>query len=81
MSTTAIILAAGKGTRMKTALPKVLHPVCNQPMLSYVLDACREVGCDRLICIVGFGAGKVRSAYADQKDLVWDEQNPQQGTG
>jgi len=81
VSTTAIILAAGRGTRMKTSLPKVLHPVCNQPMLSYVLDACRAVDCDRLICVTGFGAERVRSAYADQKDIVWVQQEPQLGTG
>jgi len=55
--------------------------VCNQPMLTYVFDACREVGCDRLICVVGFGAEKVRTAYAHRKDIVWIEQEPQLGTG
>ena len=81
MSTTAIILAAGRGTRMKTAVPKVLHPVCNQPMLTYVLDACREVGCDRLLCVVGFGAEKIRAAYSGQGDVTWVEQPEQLGTG
>ena len=81
MSTTAIILAAGKGTRMRTGMPKVLHPVCNQPMLTYVMDACRVVGCDRLVVVVGFGAERVRSVYAAEKDVLWVEQNPQVGTG
>jgi bifunctional UDP-N-acetylglucosamine pyrophosphorylase/glucosamine-1-phosphate N-acetyltransferase len=81
MGTTAIILAAGRGTRMKTALPKVLHPVCNQPMLTYVFDACREVGCDRLLCVIGFGAEKIRATYADQKDVTWVEQTQPRGTG
>ncbi len=81
MSTTAIILAAGRGTRMNTSLPKALHPVCNVPMLTYVLDACRQVGCDRLICVVGYGAEKVRAHYADAQDIVWVEQRPQLGTG
>jgi len=81
MSTTAIILAAGKGSRMKTALPKVLHPVCNQPMLSYVLDACRQVGSDKLAVVVGFGADQVRAAYAGCDDIAWFEQKPQLGTG
>lgn len=66
---------------MNTAMPKVLHPVCNQPMLTYVLDACSEVGCDRLICVIGFGADKVRTAYADRKDITWVHQEPQSGTG
>jgi len=81
MSTTAIILAAGKGTRMKTSIPKVLHPVCNQPMLTYVLDACRQVGCDRLICVVGFGAEAIQAAYAEAGDVTWVEQTRQLGTG
>jgi bifunctional UDP-N-acetylglucosamine pyrophosphorylase/glucosamine-1-phosphate N-acetyltransferase len=81
MSTAAIILAAGKGARMKTATPKVLHKVCNLPMLTYVLEACREAGCDRLICVIGFGAEEIRAAYADQKDIVWVLQEQQLGTG
>jgi len=81
MPTTAIILAAGKGTRMKTARPKVLHEVCNLPMLTYVLNACRDVGCDRLICVVGFGGDQIRAAYAGRDDVVWVDQAEQLGTG
>lgn len=81
MSTTAIILAAGKGTRMKSKLPKVLHPVCGQPMLAYVMDACRQAGCEKLICVVGFGAERVRETFADATDVVWVEQTEQLGTG
>jgi bifunctional UDP-N-acetylglucosamine pyrophosphorylase/glucosamine-1-phosphate N-acetyltransferase len=81
MSTTAIILAAGKGTRMRTDLPKVLHPVCNQPMLAYVLDACRAVNCTKLIVVIGYGAEQIRQAFADQNDIVWVEQDQQLGTG
>ncbi len=81
MSTTAIILAAGKGTRMQTAQPKVLHPVCNQPMLTYVLDACRQAGCDRLICVIGFGAEEIQAAFADDADITWVKQDRQLGTG
>jgi bifunctional UDP-N-acetylglucosamine pyrophosphorylase/glucosamine-1-phosphate N-acetyltransferase len=59
----------------------VLHPVCNQPMLTYVLDACREVGADRLICVIGFAAEEIRSTYADAADITWIEQTEQLGTG
>ncbi len=81
MSTTAIILAAGKGTRMMSALPKVLHKICGRPMLAHVMDACRQAGCDRLICVVGFGSDQVREAFADDTDVVWVEQTEQLGTG
>ncbi len=81
MSVTAIILAAGKGTRMKSALPKVLHGVCGRPMLSYVMDACRGAGCDRLITVVGYGAEQVQESFADVDDAVWVEQTEQLGTG
>ena len=66
---------------MKTAMPKVLHPICNRPMLSYCLDACRQVGCDKLAVVVGFGAEAVQAAFADDADIVWIKQDPQLGTG
>ena len=66
---------------MVTSLPKVLHPVCNLPMLTYVLDACRAVGCDRLICVVGHGADRIRAAYAECRDITWVEQPEPLGTG
>ncbi len=81
MNTTAIILAAGKGTRMKTDLPKVLHPVCNRPMLAYVLDACRAVNCAKLVVVIGYGGDQIRQAFAGQNDIVWVEQTQQHGTG
>lgn len=55
----AIILAAGKGTRMKSKLPKVLHKLSGKPMLEHVLDAADEAGADDKIVIVGFGSEKV----------------------
>ncbi len=66
---------------MKSSMPKVLHPVCGRPMLSYVMDACREAGCERLICVIGFGADQIRAAYNGQPDIVWVEQTEQLGTG
>jgi len=81
VSGVAIILAAGEGTRMKSSVPKVLHGVCGRPMLAYVMDACREAGCDRLIVVVGHGAERIRSAFAADEDVTWVTQATQQGTG
>ncbi|MBT6164320.1 MAG: NTP transferase domain-containing protein, partial [Phycisphaerae bacterium] len=52
----AIILAAGKGTRMESDLPKVLHPVAGKPMVQWVVDAVRQAGAERVILVVGHGA-------------------------
>ncbi len=82
MSIAAIILAAGKGTRMNSDLPKVLHKVCGRPMLAYVLDACAEAGCEELIVVVGHQAEAVRHAFQEtDRSLTWVEQVPQLGTG
>ncbi len=81
MSVTAIILAAGKGTRMNSPLPKVLHPVCGRAMLAWVIDACRQAGCGHIINVIGHGAQQVRDEFAAQKDLSWVEQTQQLGTG
>ena len=82
MATTAIILAAGKGTRMKSDLPKVLHPVCGRPMLAYVLDTARQAGSSRLLVVVGHRADLVKETFADDaKDISWVLQSPQNGTG
>ncbi len=76
---TAVILAAGKGTRMKSDLPKVLHVVAGQPMLAHVLDAAEIAGCARKIVVIGFGAGKVAPIVEGRAELV--EQKEQLGTG
>ena len=82
MGKTAIILAAGKGTRMESDLPKVLHEVCNRPMLGWVIDACRAAGCERLVVVIGHKAELVREAFAgDCGDITWVEQTVQLGTG
>lgn len=77
----ALVLAAGKSTRMKSAVPKVLHPVCGRPMIDYVLDAAREAGIGRLVVIVGHAADQVRSALAGQPDVEFALQSEQKGTG
>ena len=75
----AVILAAGKGTRMKSDLPKVLHCVAGQPMLSHVIAAAETAGCARKIVVIGFGAGKVAAIAEGQVELA--EQKEQLGTG
>ncbi|MDY7092488.1 MAG: bifunctional UDP-N-acetylglucosamine diphosphorylase/glucosamine-1-phosphate N-acetyltransferase GlmU [Acidobacteriota bacterium] len=77
---TAVILAAGKGTRMRSSLPKVLHPVAGRPMISWVLDAARAAGCQRLVVVVGHGADQLRAAVAAD-DVVCVLQEEQNGTG
>ncbi|MFA6075392.1 MAG: bifunctional UDP-N-acetylglucosamine diphosphorylase/glucosamine-1-phosphate N-acetyltransferase GlmU [Negativicutes bacterium] len=74
-----IILAAGKGTRMKSVLPKVMHCAAGKPMLQHVLDAAIIAGAVRNVVVVGFGADAVRTAIGEQADYA--EQNEQKGTG
>ena len=81
MSLSAVILAAGKATRMKSERVKVLHPICGRPMLSYVLDACRQVGCTRLYVVIGHDRERVIEAYAAATDISWVIQHEQKGTG
>jgi bifunctional UDP-N-acetylglucosamine pyrophosphorylase / glucosamine-1-phosphate N-acetyltransferase len=76
---TSIILAAGQGTRMKSKLPKVLHPLLGRPMLQYIVDAANQVGATRTIVVVGFGGQKVIDTLGPQQQYVW--QNEQKGTG
>ncbi|GMV97074.1 MAG: NTP transferase domain-containing protein [Phycisphaerae bacterium] len=78
--TAAIILAAGRSTRMVTDLPKVLHEVCGRPMLAYVIDACRAAGVQRIIAVVGYQKEDVIRAF-DGEGVTWVEQAEQKGTG
>jgi bifunctional UDP-N-acetylglucosamine pyrophosphorylase/glucosamine-1-phosphate N-acetyltransferase len=77
----AIILAAGKSTRMKSALPKVLHPVCGRPMVEYVLDATRQAGVTRIVAVVGHQAEAVQKALSFHDDVCFALQSEQLGTG
>lgn len=81
MSTTAIILAAGKSTRMKSRRPKGLHEVCGKPMLGWILDACYEAGCDRILCVVGHGKEEIMTTFGRDKRIQWIVQTEQLGTG
>jgi bifunctional UDP-N-acetylglucosamine pyrophosphorylase/glucosamine-1-phosphate N-acetyltransferase len=58
----ALIMAAGHGTRMRSQIPKVLHPVCGRPMLAWVVDAARAAGADRVVAVVRPGSGVEESA-------------------
>lgn len=77
----AVVLAAGKGTRMVSETPKALHRACGRPLLAWVLDAARAAGCERLLVVVGHGAEQVRAAFASAPDVTWIEQDRQLGTG
>ena len=76
-----VILAAGQGKRMQSALPKVLHPVAGRPMLAHVLHHARRLEPGRIVVVTGHGAEEVQAAFSDQPDLVFALQSPQQGTG
>ncbi|MFZ5832619.1 MAG: NTP transferase domain-containing protein [Planctomycetota bacterium] len=78
---TAIVLAAGKGTRMKSDLPKVLFPVCGRPMLEYVLDALNKGGVDRTILVVGYRHDLVRETLDGRDGIEYALQAEQLGTG
>jgi bifunctional UDP-N-acetylglucosamine pyrophosphorylase/glucosamine-1-phosphate N-acetyltransferase len=74
------ILAAGQGTRMRSQLPKVLHPLGGRPLLAHVLDASHAIGADRVCVVYGHGGERVREALAGY-DCLWVEQAEQLGTG
>ena len=80
-----VILAAGKGTRMKSALPKVLHPIGGKPMLGHVLDAVASLGAQTSHVVHGHGAEQVRDWHANDqttnKSVNWVLQKDQLGTG
>lgn len=77
----AIVLAAGKGTRMKSELPKVLFPVCGRPMVHYVLDALERVGVLRSIVVIGYRGDLVRQELRERSNVQYVEQTEQLGTG
>jgi len=79
MKVTAVLLAAGQGTRMKSDLPKVLHPLCGKPMLWHVLEALKEVTTETPLVVVGHGAEAVTKYLGESAQTVLQE--PQLGTG
>ena len=79
MKVTAVLLAAGQGTRMKSSLPKVLHPLCGKPMLWHVLEALKSAATEKPVVVIGHGADAVKKYLGDSADCVLQE--PQLGTG
>jgi bifunctional UDP-N-acetylglucosamine pyrophosphorylase / glucosamine-1-phosphate N-acetyltransferase len=81
----AVVLAAGEGTRMRSATPKVLHPLCGRPMLLHVLDTLVELPLERIVVVVGHGAERVTKTLQEQLAteiaVEFVEQRVQRGTG
>ena len=75
-----IILAAGKGKRMKSDLAKVLHPVCGVPMLTYSVAAARAAGARKIVVVIGHQAARIRELF-DKDELIFVEQRALLGTG
>lgn len=80
MALTVIILAAGKGTRMNSRLPKVLQPIAGKPLLAHVLQQAQHLAANRTIVVYGHGGDLVQKTFADQA-IDWVEQAEQLGTG
>ena len=78
MSATALILAAGEGTRMKSSLPKVAHRILGLPMVEYAIRATREAGCDRVVVVTGHGAEAVEALI---EGVLFARQEQRLGTG
>ncbi len=76
-----VILAAGKGTRMRSALPKVLHTLSHKTLLGHVVDTSRAVNADNICVVYGHGGDKVLKTFEGQNDIAWAEQKEQLGTG
>ena len=79
MKVTAVLLAAGQGTRMKSSLPKVLHPLCGKPLVWHALEALKQAATEKPVVVIGHGADEVKQYLGDSADCVLQE--PQLGTG
>ncbi|MCU8009481.1 bifunctional UDP-N-acetylglucosamine diphosphorylase/glucosamine-1-phosphate N-acetyltransferase GlmU [Shewanella sp. SM87] len=80
MALNVVILAAGKGTRMRSDLPKVLHPIAHKSMVQHVIDTANKVGSDSIQLVYGYGADKLQACLGEQQ-LNWVLQADQLGTG
>ena len=84
MSLSVVILAAGKGTRMRSSLPKVLHAIADKPMVSHVIDSARQLGAVNIYVVYGFGGEVLKATLTAENtgdDLTFIEQKEQLGTG
>lgn len=79
MNLAVVIMAAGKGTRMKSKIPKVLHPVLGKPMLYHVVEAAQSLEPGKIVTVIGHDADRIRAKFEDQVEFVI--QSPQLGTG
>jgi len=77
----AIILAAGKGTRMHSELPKVLFPLCDKPLLAYVIETVQALKLRPAVVVVGYQGEKVKKAFEHEPSLLWVTQTEMLGTG
>lgn len=75
----AILMAAGKGTRMESKKPKVLHEICQKPMIAHILDKMDEIHVDQVVTIVGYGHDEIEKAVKGRCEFALQE--PQLGTG
>ncbi len=80
MGLSVVILAAGKGTRMQSSMPKVLHPIAGKPMLQHVIDAANQLNAEQVVVVAGHGIDQVKAELSAQK-VVIAEQAEQLGTG
>ena len=78
MKVAAVLLAAGQGTRMKSDLPKVLHPLCGKPMLWHALEAVKQASTEKPVVVIGFGSEQVRAFVGQAAECAVQE--PQLGT-
>ena len=75
-----VVLAAGKGTRMRSNNPKLLHPLAGDTLLNHVLNSAQSLGASRLCVVIGHEAEQVRQSVGE-RNVVFVEQSPQLGTG
>ena len=81
MNLDIVILAAGRGTRMNSKIPKVLHQIGGSSMLSHVLNTAQKLKPERIHIVVGYGAEQIKTEFSHDKELQWALQEEQLGTG
>ncbi len=77
----AIILAAGEGTRMKSSLPKVLHPLCGKPLISWVYDSVKNLNPEKVYIVIGENHNSIRSLFSKNEKTVFVTQSKSLGSG